>query len=125
MTMNMRMAFDSRMLTPITRYYVTAGEFDEFNEWQEGRKEKSTLRAVVLSGNRFSQFDEGTALKATAGGERFSDYRSIHISDRFELLVGDKVGFGGSYFNVLQMSDESVFGYKSFLIEKSKDWSPQ
>jgi hypothetical protein len=79
---------------------------------------------VIKSGNKFSQFDEGVALKATAGGERFSDYKTLFISDRYDLTPGDKVGFGSNYYNVLQMSDESVYDFKGFIIEKDKNWSP-
>jgi len=124
MAMNMRRAFNARMLTKLDRYFVSVGEYDEFNEWQAGKDTKSTIHGVIMSGNRFSQFGRGIALKATAGGERFSDYKSLYISDAFTLELGDKIGYKGKFYNILQESEEDTYGFRGFLIEKSKDWEP-
>lgn len=124
MAINMRRAFNARMLTKIDRYFLADGEFDEFNEWQEGRNTKSTIHGVITSGNRFSQFGRGISLKSTAGGERFSDYKSLYISDRFALELGDMIGYKGKYYNVLQETEEDTYGFRGFLIEKDKDWEP-
>ena len=124
MTMNMSRAFNSRMMTKLSRYFILPGAFNDDNDWIEGTKTKSSLFGVVLAGNKFSQFDEGISLHPEDGGARYSDYRSLYINDKYDLKVDDYIGFQGKYFRVLQQSDESVFGFKSFLLEKSEDWTP-
>lgn len=124
MTMNMSRAFNSRMMTKLTRYFVAEGTYDDNNNWIEGTKTKSTFFGVVLAGNRFSQFDEGISLHPEDGGARFSDYRSLYINDKYTLAKEDYVGFKGKYFRVIQQADESVFGFNSYIIEKSEDWTP-
>jgi hypothetical protein len=124
MAMNMRKAFSKHMLAPLTRFAKGPGRYNEYNEWIEGSTSESTIHGVWFAGNKFSQFDEGIALKPTQGGERYSDYRTLYISDRFILEIEDYIGFKGKYFKILQMSDEDVFGFRSFLLEQDPDWRP-
>jgi hypothetical protein len=122
--MQMNEAFDIEMMTKLTRYTLGTGSFDDDNNWVEGAIEASKIMGVVTSGNRFSQFDEGISLHAEDGGARFSNYRSLYVPKRFTLAIEDKVKFGNKYYNVLQESDELVFGFQSFLLETTKNWSP-
>lgn len=124
MTMKLRKAFNARFLVPITRYRSSAGYYDEYNDWVPGQLSTSKLYARVIAGNKFSQFDEGIARKPTTGGDRTSDYLSVYVTDRFNLVLTDRLGFNGKYYNVLQRSDETHFGFNSFLVERSKDWTP-
>lgn len=125
MAMKMNKAFNSRMQSKIIRYKELSGYYNEFNEWVRGFHVVSTSFGVILAGNKFSQFDEGISRKATEGGERFSDYRSLYIQDKFERLnLEDKVYFRDTYYNVLQESDEAVFGFHSYLLEKPKNFVP-
>jgi hypothetical protein len=123
MAMQMQRAFNSRFLVELTRYYVAAGAYNEFNEWVEGTSVSSIVKGRVIVGNKFSQFEEGMAIHNEDGGTRVSDYRSLYITDFFTVDLGDVVVFKGVAYNVLQESDESHFGFKSFLLEKSKNWS--
>lgn len=125
MAMNMRQAFGSEFMTRMIRYEVHEGNFDEFNEWQEGANTKRSIVGRIKTGNEFSQFEEGVARVSTEGGERFSDYRSLYINlDRYSLEMGDKIYYDKKYFNVLQMSTEDAYGFRGFLLEADKDWSP-
>ena len=121
----MNRAFNSRMVTKMLRYKEGEGTFNEYNEYVRGNIVISTFFGVVLAGNKFSQFDEGIARVATEGGERFSDYRTLYVQDRFpRLKMNDKIKFRDTYYNVLQESDEAIFGFNSYILEKPKDWSP-
>jgi len=122
--MNMRKAFNSKMLTKAVRYSVLTGAYDDDNNWVEGRKIRNNIWGVIKVGNQFSQFDEAEALHSEDGGRRHSNYISLYITDKFTLNLGDKVGFKGKYFNVLQRSDESQYGFSSFLLEQSEEWAP-
>lgn len=124
MAMQMHEAFDALMLTPMTRYSVSAGSYDEFNTWVPGTNVSSVVYGVIKAGNKFSQFEEGEALHAEDGGARFSDYRTLYITDQYTIELGDKVGFSGKYFNVLQRSDENVYGFYSYILERSEEWQP-
>lgn len=125
MTMKMNRAFNGKMLTKMIRYEEVDSYFNDDNEWVEGPQFVSTFFGVNLAGNKFSQFDEGIARVATEAGERFSNYRTLYVQDRFPPLANnDKVNFKGTYYNVLQQSDESVFGFHSYILEKPKNWTP-
>ena len=122
--MQMQRAFNARMLTKMFKYSIESGTFDEFNNFVEGRSVKSTVFGVIVAGNKFSQFEEGIAVNNEDGGIRFSDYRSIYIIDKYNLVIGDKILFKGKYYNILQESDEDIYGFKSFIAEKSENWKP-
>jgi hypothetical protein len=124
MALQMQRAFNSKMLIRVTKYSVKEGTYDENNDWVEGKKTASRIFCILKTGNKFSQFEEGIAIHNEVGGIRTSDYRSIYISDKYSLAINDKIGFKGVYYNVLQLSDETIHGYSSFLIEKSKNWKP-
>lgn len=124
MTMQMQRAFNSRMLSKLSRYQILEGSRNEFNEWVEGRVIKSTIHGVIKAGNKFSQFEEGEALHTDDGGQRFSEYRTLYVTDKNSINSGDKVGFKGKYYNVLQLSDEDVYGFMSYIVERSEDWTP-
>lgn len=124
MTMQMQRAFNSKFLVPLTRYKVGAGSYDADNNWVGGTVTKSTIYGRVVAGNRFSQFEEGIARIVEDGGNRFSDYRGLYVTNKYSIDTTDKVGYMGMYFNVLQQSDESPFGFHSYILEKSENWKP-
>ena len=123
-TMNMRRAFNSKMLTKMTLYEVQPGYYNEYNDWVDGSTKTSTLWGVVVTGNKFSQFDEGIAVHNMDGGTRLSDYRSLHITNKFRVSIGDKILYKGKYFNITQEGDEDDYGFKDFLLEKTEAWTP-
>ena len=122
MAMQMQRAFNSRMLTKITKYTILEGSYNDDNDWVEGKSVTSKIYGVIKAGNKFSQFEEGIALHSEEGGHRTSDYRTLYINDKYSLDIGDKIGFKDTVFNILQQSDESVYGFNSFTIEKDKNW---
>ena len=124
MAMQMQRAFNARMLTRVTRYKQLVGSYDELNVWVDGKVKTSTLNGVIKAGNKFSQFEEGMALHNEDGGNRISDYRTLYITDKYDLDIQDKIAFKGNYYNVLQQSDEEVYGFRSYLLEKSENWKP-
>ena len=125
MALNMRRAFNSRMYTTIAIYVQEDGSYNEDNDWVSGQLTSRLSRGVIQAGNKFSQFEEGMAIINEDGGIRVSDYRSLYIKSEEEIKLGDKIGYKGIYYNVLQQSDESTYGFDSFLLEKSKNWSPE
>lgn len=124
MAMNMHRAFNHRMISPMVRYAISAGTYDADNNWVPGGIVTTTVRGVITAGNKFSQFEEGIALHAEDGGARFSNYRNLYIRNIYTLTKEDKIGFRGTFYNVLQESDEEVFGFYSWILEKSEDWTP-
>lgn len=124
MALNMRRAFNARMMTPITIYTKGDGHYDDNNDWVAGTIESRTAQAVIKSGNKFSQFEEGIAAINEDGGMRYSNYRSIYVKTEVGIKLTDMISYKGVYYNVLQQSDESTYGFDSFLLEKSKNWSP-
>ena len=124
MAMNMRRAFAARMQTRMFKYSVGPGHFNEYNEFVPGETTKEKIRGVWVTGNKFSQFDKGVAMQATESGERNSDYRSLSLTEKYSLSMKDKVEYKGGYYNVLQMSDENEFGFRTYLVELDKNWSP-
>ena len=126
MAMQMQRAFNARMLTKLTLYVAPnpAGQYDENNIWVKNSYTQTEIRGVITAGNKFSQFEEGQALRVEDGGQRVSDYRALYITDKYPVKLGDKLKVNGDYFNVLQRSDEVVYGFYSCLLEKSKEWTP-
>lgn len=122
--MQMNRAFNAKMMTKLTVYRVSEGSYDDDNNWVEGRIKRSNIQGVLTAGNRFSQFDKGVAVQNEVGGIRHSEFKTLFVKNRFLLEVDDKIGHNGKYYNVLQMSDESIWGFREYLIEKSKGWTP-
>lgn len=122
--MQMQRAFHAKMLTKLIKYSVAEGVYDENNQWIQGRLKKSNIWGVIKTGNQFSQFDEGEALHAGDGGARFSNFRTLYVTDKYPLEKSDKIKFKGKYFNILQRSDESVYGFYKVLLEESEYWKP-
>lgn len=123
--MDMSRAFNARMLRPIKLYTVAVGSYDAENVWQDGSEIVISLQARVTVGNKFSQFEEGISMTVEDGGTRSRDYILVYIKEDVAADVDDKIGWNGKYFNILQISDESHFGFKSMLAEKSKTWEPR
>jgi len=122
--MQMQRAFNSRMQAKCISYKESPGHYDDKNNWIKGRYTTNTFYAVIQAGNKFSQFDEGIARHAMEGGNRFSDYRNMYVQDKFPSLeMNTKVMFRNTYYNILQKSDEGVFGFNSYIIEKDKTFS--
>ena len=124
MAMQMQRAFNARMLTKIAKYTQTVGAYDALNVWVDGAIVESFLYGVIKAGNKFSQFEEGIALHNEDGGIRFTDYRTLYITDKYSVELNDKVSYKGKYYNVLQKSDEEVYGFASYILEKSENWKP-
>lgn len=124
MIMSMRKAFNKKFLSELVRYNLTKGYYDNDNVWVVGTNVPTTFFGVLVSGNKFSQFDVGISLQNEVGGARYSDYKTLSIVEEFAIDLEDKVEHKGIYYNVLQMSDESGFGFRKYLLEKSKDWTP-
>jgi hypothetical protein len=124
MAMNMRRAFNYRMLTDVTKYEQLVGSFDANNTWIDGALVVTIITGVLKSGNKFSQFEEAIALHNEDGGIRHSNYKHLTMSELFNLEVTDKVGYKGLYYNVLQKSDEDEFGFTGYILEKSENWTP-
>lgn len=124
MAMQMQRAFNSRMLTKVIRYIIGEGHYDDENVWVEGTVTKKNIYGVIKSGNKFSQFEEDEALQTEDGGNRFSQYKTLYVTDKYLIEEKDKIGYAGEYFNVLQRSEESVYGFYSVILEKSKEWKP-
>ena len=121
MVMQMQRAFNAKFLIDLTRRHTTLGSYDDDNDWVEGTVTNSPMKGRMVAGNKFSQFEEGLSIHHEDGGVRIRDYRSLYITDRYELSIGDKVIYKGVIYNVLQESDEAPFGFKSFLLEKSDE----
>ena len=121
MTMQMRRAFNARMQTRVILHKIAEGSYDSNNDWTEGERTDVHIFAVVTAGNKFSQFEEGIALDAQDGGARYSDYRNMYAMNKYEVAIGDKLTFRDTFYRVLQKSDEQVYGFSSYIIEKSED----
>ncbi len=120
----MQRAFNSRMLTKVIKYTIEEGSYNDENVWVEGQVTQSNIFGVIKSGNKFSQFEEGEAIHNEDGGSRFSQYKTLYVTDRFPIERDDKIGYSGYYYNVLQRSEESVYGFYSVILERSEDWTP-
>lgn len=125
MAMQMHRAFNAKFLTKMQLYRVSDGSYNDFNEWVEGSNKSSNIFGVLKAGNKFSQFEEGEAIHNEVGGIRTSNFRSLYVVKKYSLEVSDKIGIKGVYYNVIQTSDESVYGFHSYIVEKSKTWSPR
>ena len=124
MAMQMQRAFNSRMLTKLIKYRVAEGYYSDENIWVEGRTVKKNIFGVLKTGNKFSQFEEGEALHSEDGGVRYSQYKTLYVTDKFPIEKEDKVGYKGKYYNVLQRSEEEVYGFYSVVLELSAEWNP-
>ena len=126
MALQMQRAFNARMLTKLILYSAPdpLGYYNEYNNWALNSFVEKVIYGVVKPGNKFSQFEEGQALRVEDGGNRISDYRTLFVTDKYETNMGDKLSYGGFYFNVLQRSDKSTYGFFSVLLEKSEEWTP-
>ena len=120
----MQRAFNFRMLTKLIKYSVAEGYYSDENIWVEGRTVKKNIFGVLKTGNKFSQFEEGEALHSEDGGVRYSQYKTLYVTDKFPIEKEDKVGYKGKYYNVLQRSEEEVYGFYSVVLELSTEWKP-
>lgn len=109
------------MQSPILVTTKTAGSYDADNIWVEGTESSHTVYGVITAGNKFSQFEEGIALHAEDGGARYSNWRNLYIKDIYIVNRDDRLTFRGFVYRVLQESDEEVFGFNSFILEKEED----
>ena len=120
--MNQSRAFNSKMEAPIVRRGGTTGTYDENNVWVPGNLlPDETFYGVITVGNKYSQFDEGISVNATEGGERNPNWRKLYVKDRWGILnLNDIIYFRNTNYKILQQSDEQVFGFQNYLIEKLK-----
>tara|TARA_R110000851_G_scaffold244874_3_gene397640 strand:- start:4358 stop:4735 length:378 start_codon:yes stop_codon:yes gene_type:complete len=123
MAMQMQRAFNARMFTKVVTYSQGAGQFNDLNVWTDGAVKEDYVYGIIKSGNKFSQFEEGIAVHNEEGGVRYSDFKTLYVTDSNMVSMKDKIYYKGSYYNVLQKSDEEEFGFASFLLEKSENWS--
>ena len=124
MAMNMRRAFNSRMFSSMVVHKQEVGQYNDDNDWVAGVNTSKPIRGVIQAGNKFSQFEEGMAIHTEDGGTRISDFRSLYVTSDLKVELENKITYKGVHYNVLQQSDEDTYGFDSFLLEKSKDWSP-
>lgn len=124
MTMQMTRAFNARMETDLTHHVLAAGSYDADNVWQVGAIVSNPIRGVLTTGNKFSQFDEGESHHSEDGGIRYSDYKTLYFRAKYDINRSDKVTQGGVHYNVLQRSNELVFGFYKVLLEESTEWTP-
>lgn len=122
--MQMQRAFNAKFLVNLTRYVTTEGSYNDDNDWVSGVPVPSSIRGRVVVGNKLSRFEEGMAIHNEDGGKRVSDFKNIYITDKYQLNIGEIVEYKGVYYNVIQESDETQYGFKSFLCEKSERWAP-
>jgi len=120
MAFSMHRAFNARMESPIVVRSVADGHYDDDNVWVPGAETQTTVYGVITAGNKFSQFEEGIALHSEDGGSRYSNYRNLYIKDIFIINLDDRIDFRGCCYRVLQESDEEVFGFNSFILEKEE-----
>ena len=120
----MQRAFNSRMLTRVVRYVIQEGSYDDDNVWVEGLITQSNIFGVIKSGNKFSQFEEDEALRVEDGGIRASQYKTLYVTDKYPLENTNKIGYQGNFYNIIQRSEESTYGFFSVILEKSKEWTP-
>jgi len=118
----MQRAFNARMLSKVKHYTIGEGHYNDDNDWVEGTVTSRNVFGVIKAGNKFSQFDEGISIHSDEGGHRTSDYRTLYVIDKYSIDIGDKIRFKDTNFNIIQQSDESVYGFNSFIIEKDKNW---
>ena len=125
MAMNMRRAFNAKMMVPLTLISVGEGSYDENNDWIPATPTTSTIYGRVIIGNKFSQFDAGIAKKIEDGGQRYADYRSLYIPDNYEINMTDQftsaTHLKGRVFSILNEADESIFGFRGFLLEAEEE----
>ena len=124
MTMQMTRAFNARMETGMTHHVLAAGFYDAGNVWQDGTLVSNEIRGVLTTGNKFSQFDEGESHHSEDGGIRYSDYKTLYFRARYNVNRSDKITHSGVHYNVLQRSNELVFGFYKVLLEESTEWKP-
>lgn len=121
MAMNMQRAFSAKMLAPITLRSISAGSYDANNDWVGGSSTNSIIYGRVLTGNKFSQFDVGISKRVEDGGTRTSNFRSLYIKDIYTInLATDLIVSKGVVYNILQETDETIFGFRGFLLESQE-----
>ena len=122
MAMNMQRAFHPKMLVALTLVSISAGSFNDDNDWVAGTSTESTIYGRLITGNKFSQFDVGISKRIEDGGTRLTDYRSLYIKDiyTFDIELAQIV-HKGKLYNILQETDETVFGFRGFLLEASEE----
>jgi len=124
MTMSMARAFNSRMESRIARLVFESGYYDSDNVWHEGVEQPQEIfYGVITAGNKYSQLEEGISVKTTEGGERNPDWRMLYVKNRWPILeLADIIYFRSTYYKILQHSDEDVFDFHSYIIEKLKNY---
>lgn len=125
MAMKQRRAFNARMMTRLSKIVKGTSGYDDNNVWVEAAMTQGTVVGVWTTGNRFTEFDKGISMKPTAGGERFSDFRTLVISTATQSLdMEDRLEYKGNYYNLIQQTPEDEFGFKAFLAAKLFNWTP-
>lgn len=117
-------AFNAQFLVTLTLYTIGEGFYDEDNIFREGSITSSNIKGRLLAGNKFKQFSEGLSQIPTEGGDRVGDFWELYVTNSNKLTLKDKIGYEGSYFNVLQRSNLSHFGFNKYILERSTEWSP-
>lgn len=124
MTMQMTRAFNAKMETSVTLHVLASGSYDSENVWQDGALVSTEIRGVLTTGNKFSQFDEGESHHSEDGGIRYSDYKTLYVRAIYNVDRANKITHRGVHYNVLQRSNELVFGFYKVLLEESTEWTP-
>ena len=124
MAMNMRRAFSSKFLTSLTWYVVGKGYYDINNDWIKGTSSETVVRGVMRPMTDLSNMGEGIQLYSEDGGARYGDFMTLYVTANYQIEVGDKLGYKGKYYNILEKGDKDNFGYLSYTMEHSKEWRP-
>lgn len=124
MAMQMQRAFNAKMLTKMVWHTGVAGAYDANNDWVAGGYTAKTMQGRITAGNKFSQLQEGISVDAMPGGERLRDYMTLYCTNKYLIEHGDYVSYKGKHYRILQLSDEDTYGFRSWLVERDKNWSP-
>ena len=120
MAMNMGRAFHPLMLVKMKVISTTSGHYNDDNDYVGGVKSSRVIRGVIRNGNRYSQFEESISRSATAAGERFPDYRTLFLRESIfgDLSLDSHIIYKCVTYNILQKSDETHFGFSSYILER-------
>ena len=125
MAMSMRRAFSARFVSMAIWVESTPGTYDDDNFFTAGADDRHPIQLVNNVGNKFSQFTEGESWYNHDGGRRKPNYRQIYIKAGRDVedlirIGGGWVEWRGDKYNVLELGDESIFGFRHAILEKSE-----
>jgi hypothetical protein len=109
MAMDMRKAFNSRMMSPLTLSKNAPGSYDDDNNWVEGGDAEYAISGIIKGVKQ--------SLLAMDGGARYSNYRMLYVKSDANVSVEDKIVSKGTIYYIAEQQNYQEFGYDVFLIE--------